>query len=54
MPVPDQIVCVDCGGVCHRLTAEPEWGWAAGDLVVYRCADCNDRWDLIVDPDDLT
>jgi hypothetical protein len=25
-----------------------ERDWEPGDLVVYRCEDCMDRWDLIV------
>jgi hypothetical protein len=51
--VPDAIVCIDCGGPCYRLTPEPELGWTEGDLVVFRCRDCNDRWDLEVAADDL-
>ena len=53
MPVPERITCIDCGGICHRLTEEPELGWEEGQLVVYRCSDCNDRWDLVVDESDL-
>jgi DNA-directed RNA polymerase subunit RPC12/RpoP len=50
--LPDQIVCVDCGGTAHRLTPAFEDGDAEGDVVAYRCADCWDRWDLVVgDPD---
>ena len=49
---PERIDCIDCGGVCSRLTLEPELGWAPGDLVTYRCRDCNDRWELIVDESD--
>ena len=47
--VPDTIVCIDCGGIAHLLTRhdDTERHWP-GDLVVYRCEDCNDRWDLIV------
>lgn len=41
------IVCVDCGGAAHLLNEEPEFGYRAGDLLVYRCEDCLDRWDLI-------
>lgn len=49
----DTIVCVDCGGTCHRLTPPFEDGPRPGDVVAYRCADCLDRWDLVVgDPDD--
>lgn len=47
--VPDQIPCVDCGGTCHRLSYEPPEGWEPGDVVAYRCADCHDRWDVVVD-----
>lgn len=46
------IVCIDCGGRAHLTSYEPELGWAAGDLAVYRCEDCADRWDLVVDEDD--
>jgi hypothetical protein len=49
---PEHIDCIDCGGVCSRLTPEPELGWAEGDLVTYRCRDCNDRWELVVDESD--
>lgn len=50
--VPDEIVCVDCGGACHRLSHPPEDGFEAGDVVAYRCADCGDRWDVVVPDDD--
>ena len=55
MPVADTIVCVDCGGTCHRQPVEPpELGWEPGDVVTYRCSDCLDRWDLILEEEDLT
>ena len=48
--VPAEIVCVDCGGRCGLLSyQEPDWGFQPGDVVAYRCADCGDRWDLIVE-----
>lgn len=50
---PETITCIDCGGTCHRLTHEPELGWEEGDLVTYRCRDCGDRWELVVEPWDL-
>ncbi len=53
MPVPDTIVCVDCGGVCHRLTGRPELGWDEGDVASFRCVDCLDRWDVVLEPDDV-
>ncbi|MFN0092001.1 MAG: hypothetical protein ACKVWR_17300 [Acidimicrobiales bacterium] len=45
--MPETIVCVDCGGVAHRLSYPPEEGFRPGDVVAYRCADCRDRWDLV-------
>lgn len=52
--LPDTIVCVDCGGVCHRVMPPMEGGDRTGDIVTYRCEDCLDRWDLIAgDPADL-
>ncbi len=54
MPVADTIICVDCGGLCQRVPAEPpELGWAPGDVVAYRCRDCADVWYLEVDIEDL-
>ncbi|HEX3427009.1 MAG TPA: hypothetical protein VHT30_12810 [Acidimicrobiales bacterium] len=54
MPVADTIVCVDCGGTCHRVPLEPpELGWSTGDVVTYRCVDCADLWYLEVADDDL-
>jgi hypothetical protein len=43
------IVCVDCGGRAHLLSYPPADGiWRSGDIVSYRCADCLDRWDLVL------
>ena len=53
MPVAETIVCVDCGGTCGRLTADPELGWEVGDVVAYRCADCLDVWYLELTEDDV-
>jgi hypothetical protein len=48
------IVCVDCGGRCHLLTAAREDGeWYVGDVVAYRCEDCLDRWDLVLEDGDV-
>ncbi|MHB1785837.1 MAG: hypothetical protein ACYCS7_06765 [Acidimicrobiales bacterium] len=45
----ESIICVDCGGVCHLLTTiRPDELPEPGDVVAYRCSDCNDRWDLVV------
>ena len=51
--VADRIVCVDCGGTCHRTPLDaPDAGWQAGDVVTYRCGDCADVWYLEVHEDD--
>ena len=53
--VPESITCVDCGGTCGLLT-RPDTDdydnpvpFRAGDVVAYRCADCNDRWDIVLE-----
>ena len=52
-PAPE-ITCIDCGGRAHLISYEPEDGrWEAGDVAVYRCADCNDRWDVVLEEEDL-
>ena len=41
-------------GRAHLITYPPEDGrWEAGDVVTYRCADCLDRWDLVLEAEDL-
>jgi hypothetical protein len=49
-PAPT-ITCVDCLGTCHLISFEPPEGWEPGDVLVYRCADCLDRWDLVWEPE---
>ena len=44
---PEQITCVDCLGLCHRISFEPPDGWEPGQVIAYRCEDCLDRWDLV-------
>ena len=52
-PSPE-IVCVDCRGRAYLISHAPEDGrWEAGEIVTYRCADCNDRWDLVLEEEDL-
>jgi hypothetical protein len=53
VPVPASIECVECGGVAYLVGDEPEPGWTEGDLIVYRCRDCADRFDLVVESSDL-
>jgi hypothetical protein len=53
----ETIVCVDCGGPARLLsTWDDDNPPQPGDLAVYRCVECLDRWDLLIpgadgDPD---
>jgi hypothetical protein len=54
--VHERIDCMECGG---RGTAQlvqlldPEIELVEGDVLVYVCSDCAQRWDVVVDEDDL-
>ena len=53
--VPEVITCVDCGGECGLLSypRTDDDGAALpfrpGDIVAYRCRDCHDRWDIVLE-----
>jgi hypothetical protein len=51
VPTPDeQITCVECGGRAYLLSYPREDGtWVGGDVVTYRCRDCLDRFDVVLD-----
>ena len=51
MRVPPEIVCVDCGGPCRPLV-HPDVELEPGDVVAFRCLDCNDRWDVVLGDED--
>ncbi len=52
LKIPENIVCVDCGGRCHLQSyPDPDEGFMPGDIVAYRCEDCLDRWDVEIDED---
>ena len=51
---PRVIVCVDCGGRAHLISyLDDEDPPRAGDIAVYRCEDCLDRWDLVLEAEDV-
>jgi len=53
-PLAESINCIECGGTAHLLTGfPPDDPPMPGDIVPYRCADCMDRFDLVVDEADL-
>ena len=45
---PEQIRCLECGGLAHQLPFQPAEGWEPGDIVSYRCEDCAERLDVEV------
>jgi hypothetical protein len=54
MRAPSTITCVDCGGTCHLLSYEPpDEGWEPGDAAAYRCPDCGERFDIVLEEDDV-
>ena len=56
MTVSERIDCMECAG---RGTAQlvqlldPEMPLQEGDVLVYVCSDCAQRWDVVVDEADL-
>ena len=53
MELPEEIVCVDCGGRCYLGSKKPESGWKAEMVVFYRCNYCFDRWDIVIEEDGI-
>ena len=54
MAISEKINCMECGGTAHLGQAlDPESPVEAGDVLVYLCGECNQRWDVVVDEDDL-
>jgi hypothetical protein len=48
------IVCVECGGTAWLIQpVQPDDELEVGDVVAYRCSECLDRFDLVVDEHDL-
>lgn len=53
MKVPTEITCIDCGGVASLIgflppDEEPE----PGTSFPYRCADCMERFDVVITDDE--
>ena len=54
MAIAERINCMECGGVAHL--AQPiadDDVFEPGDSVVYLCGECAQRWDVVIDEDDL-
>jgi hypothetical protein len=45
---PETIVCVECGGTAHLISfLPPDEPPDSGIPYAYRCADCDERWDMV-------
>jgi hypothetical protein len=54
MPVAEEITCMECGGVaCLAQPIGPDDQLEVGAVLVYLCGQCNQRWDVVVDEEDL-
>ena len=49
------IICPDCGGHAHLVQPpRDDEVVETGDVLVYRCEECLDRWDGVVDEEDFS
>ena len=54
MTVSERIDCMECGGTrTSRSPSVPRCRSKPGDVLVYLCGECEQRWDVVVDEDDL-
>jgi hypothetical protein len=51
MEIEQLIDCIDCGGRCHLMRLSVPEDPEPGDVIQYRCEDCNDVWYLVI-PDE--
>jgi hypothetical protein len=52
--IAERIRCMECGGVAYLAQPiDAEDVFEAGDSVVYLCGECAQRWDVVVDEEDL-
>jgi hypothetical protein len=53
MEVPSAITCVECGGVASLIGyLPPDEDPEPGTAFAYRCADCMERFDVVIDEDE--
>ena len=54
MPIAEKIACMECGETAYLAQPiGPEDEIAAGDVVTYLCGACAQRWDVVVEEDDV-
>jgi hypothetical protein len=55
VPVAERIDCMECGGTAYLAQPiGPEDVLEPGDVLVYLCGECAQRWDVVVDEADIT
>jgi hypothetical protein len=55
VPVAERIDCMECGGIAYLAQPiGPEDVLEPGDVLVYLCGECAQRWDVVVDEADIT
>lgn len=55
MPIAERIACMECGYEASLAQPiGPEDDIQAGDVLVYLCGMCAQRWDVVVDEADVT
>lgn len=49
---PDPVMaCAECGGRAHLISPlPPDEELEPGFVLVYRCEDCLERWDIVFEP----
>ena len=54
MPIAERISCMECEGIAVLVQLpDPDEMLEPGDVLVYRCPECYQRWDVVVDEADL-
>jgi hypothetical protein len=54
VPIAEKIACMECGGEAHLAQPiGPEDEFEVGDILTYLCGACAQRWDVVVDEDDI-
>jgi hypothetical protein len=54
VPIAERISCMECEGVAVLVQLpDPDETLEPGDVLVYRCPECYQRWDVVVDEADL-
>jgi hypothetical protein len=54
VPIAQKIACMECGEAAYLVQPiGPEDEILPGDVVTYLCGACAQRWDVVVEDDDI-